>query len=277
MEKVQKVWPNRILAVAIITVIDFVAFALSLTACNNKTNGPTHTHIPGAEATCTTAQICTDCGDIMHAALGHNHESSLICKREGCDHQYAIGEIGPGGGKIFRVVSAGFTVEASPGGTPAGRAWAAYTAYYLEAAPANEATTPQWGAYSTEIPGVATYPDAADTTLIGNGRKDTRIIVNYLNTIPETGRAAQLCDDKTVTYNGIVYNDWFLPSSGELRYLYDQRSSIGISLSGTAADWYWSSSQRSQYHAWGLSFASGTSSFNAKDDSTRGVRAIRAF
>ena len=44
-----------------------------LTACGgDDNNDTTHTCTPGAAATCITAQTCTDCGEVIVAALGHN-------------------------------------------------------------------------------------------------------------------------------------------------------------------------------------------------------------
>ena len=63
-------------------------------------------------ATCTTPSVpgaciragcsVTDPVPIV-PALGHDHTSSLICKRTGCTHQYAIGDTGPAGGIIIYV------------------------------------------------------------------------------------------------------------------------------------------------------------------------------
>ena len=78
--------------IALIAIIGFVVIA-----CDN---GSSHTHTPGATATCTTAQVCTDCGDVIVAALGHDMEwvetipatyisagiESYTCIRIDCDH-----------------------------------------------------------------------------------------------------------------------------------------------------------------------------------------------
>ncbi len=45
--------------------------AVPLTAC--------HKHIPGPEATCTTDQICLDCGKILTEALGHEAGEEATC------------------------------------------------------------------------------------------------------------------------------------------------------------------------------------------------------
>jgi len=43
------------------------------------TTKSTHTHTPGAAATCTTAQTCTSCGATIKAALGHSKGAAATC------------------------------------------------------------------------------------------------------------------------------------------------------------------------------------------------------
>ena len=121
------------------------------------------------EPTCTTAgnseRECTnDCGAIStrtegYAALGHDwnwarYNSSnghVSCNRDGCSGGLAaIGDTGPAGGIIFYVVTSGFAVQGYEG---ASGSFEGYTAYYLEAAPADESNS-QWGAHGTLIAGV---------------------------------------------------------------------------------------------------------------------------
>ena len=185
------------------------------------------------------------------------------------DWGYRLGDDGPGGGKIFHRDDAGFTVEGY--GTPGvGSGFANYTAYYLEAAPTNSGTA-QWGSYGTEISGVTNFTVSTDplASRKGNGRKDTQIIAAYL-TAPDTDRAAQLC--AAYTFGG--YNDWFLPSLGELDLLYQNKGAAGIT--GMDTDYYWSSSQDGIYRGWAQHFNTGTQSNYAKSN-TDPVRAIRAF
>jgi hypothetical protein len=71
-----------------------------MTNCSDATGDGNHTcdtcgkaditaHTPGAEATCTTAQTCTECGNIFVAALGHldenkDHVCDLCDKKTPC-------------------------------------------------------------------------------------------------------------------------------------------------------------------------------------------------
>jgi len=196
-------------------------------------------------------------------------ETCIKCKEtRGSPRTTQIGDTGPAGGIIFHIVPGGFNVQGYSGG-PAHLNFAAYTAYYLEAAPANEPSTAQWGAYGTSIPGVTTFTSlsVAEASLLGNGRKDTYIIVNHLGT-SETGRAAQRCANKSL--NG--FTDWFLPSLGELNQLYNNRVAVG----NLGTNWYWSSSQNSVNSAWYQGIGSGSRSGGGKE-SYGDVRAVRAF
>ena len=159
----------------------------------------------------------------------------------------------------------GITIQGYTGATGS---FAEYTAYYLEAAPANE-TTSQWGANGTLIADVTTGTNATSITAasIGVGRKDTQIIVNHLGT-NETNRAAQRCASKSTGGK----TDWFLPSLGELNEMYKTKGQTGIPTTG----WFWSSSQDVSNYAWSQNFASGSQDSSVKNYNTT-VRAIRAF
>ena len=60
--------------VGIIAFVEIIGF--SMAACGGGGDDssiiPGHTHTPGAAATCTTAQTCTVCGEVIVAALGHD-------------------------------------------------------------------------------------------------------------------------------------------------------------------------------------------------------------
>jgi len=232
--------------------------------------------------TCTElgygGQECADCdytvgvGDIP--ALGHDHGTSgtgsLICKRDNCNHQYAIGNTGPAGGIIFYVAPSGITIQGYTGATGT---FAEYTAYYLEAAPANE-TESRWGAASnnTLIDGVTTFTsiDQNNTLTIGVGRKDTQTIVNSAAFAALTNTAAQRCASKDTGGK----TDWFLPSLGELNEMYKARVAGVTGIPTTS--YLWSSSQRYDDSAWSQSFGNDLQRDYNKNNYYY-VRAIRAF
>jgi hypothetical protein len=257
-------------------------------------------HTPGADATCTTAQTCTACGFEIEAAFGHDLSGeqetvslgvlAKICQRSGCDgigdavFEYSIGEEGPAGGVIFYIADGqdgrllGFTVQASPDETPEDREWTAYTAYYLEVALTNaHTTTVAWADAHGQflIPGLTTFTEtsATESFIIGNGRKDTQIIVNHLATTELTGRAAQRAVEER---DG--FNDWFLPSAGELRPLYTNRADVNLADGNLGTNAYWSSSQHTtNYAAWDMIFSNGSLGTFPTLQSSNRVRAIRAF
>jgi len=194
---------------------------------------------------------------------------------------YALGDTGPAGGIIFYVSESGFTVQGY--GSPGDNGYfATYTAHYLEAAPANETTSSnvQWGAQGTFIDGITTWADdseriAGSAASIGVGRKDTQTIVRSPAFANQTNRAAQRCANKTVTVGGTVFNDWFLPSLGELNEMFKAKGQPGIPTSSGA---FWSSSQRTGGNAWSNDFGLQywTPSAPSKMSECY-VRAIRAF
>ena len=186
---------------------------------------------------------------------------TLYAKWGAYDGSFSLGETGPGGGKIFYVSAGGFTMTDD-----------SKTAHYFEAATSDQSTGAEWGRYGTTISGITTfttYPPTDDELgrKIGNGRKDTQTIVTQLS---GTGYAAELCYNKRLG-NGL-YNDWFLPSVGELYQLYINRSYVGIPSSNV----YWSSSQYDNGGAWYQNFDTDFQIYISKNN-TFYVRAIRAF
>jgi hypothetical protein len=131
------------------------------------------------------------------------------------------------------------------------------TQHGLISAAVDQGTGAPWGCYQTSIPGTSQS--------IGTGQANTTLI---LNGCASAGIAARICDD--LVLNG--YNDWYLPSRGELIEMYNQRLLIG----GFSATYYWSSSQYNGYFGFIKSFSGLTAVLGYKYDGWL-VRAIRAF
>jgi len=244
-------------------------------------------------ATCTVenqeTRTCTlDCGEIGHtetqstvAALGHQiinwstyntTTGHVSCDRSGCTGGIArLGDTGPAGGKIIYIAPTGFQVTSTTA------AFTTYTAYYLEAAPANavggttgEQTTMRWSTQTSS----ALYPDVTGTLLtIGSGRNNTALII-----AAETAAYP----DNTYIYAALAANnyratgfetftDWFLPSRDELLQLYYLSSDFGGLLG-----FFWSSSQANSNSAWMRNFINGNQS-NGMKNVLNDVRAVRAF
>ena len=171
--------------------------------------------------------------------------SAIASKQYTLQQVYTVGSTGPAGGKIFYVND-----------NPAITTWK-----YLEAAPADEA--------STYVYGIGTFTGASGIE-IGMGQANTTTIVNVLKT---GSYAAKVCDDKSVTYNGKTYADWFLPSKEELALMYINKATIG----GFSDSYYWSSTEGNDIgSAWLQYFVSGVQ-FSCGKGSTCRVRPIRAF
>jgi hypothetical protein len=145
------------------------------------------------------------------------------------------------------------------------------TTYYLRAYATNSLGT----SYGNEISFSTSTVNIGDT--YGGG------VVFYIDA---TGRHGVVCATydqgnfqwlpaiifcSNLNLNG--YDDWFLPSIGELGLMYNLRGQLG-NFSGT---YYWSSTQNGPNNAWYVHFAHGFTSSNASTSNTFQVRAVRAF
>jgi Protein of unknown function (DUF1566) len=92
-----------------------------------------------------------------------------------------------------------------------------------------------------------------------------------------TPYAAKVCRDFSTTYDGVVYNDWYLPSKYELDLLFRQKSLIG-GFNATSGI-YWSSTEAKTNpatQAWEQEFRFGSIHEDDKDQPDQ-VRCIRKF
>jgi hypothetical protein len=217
---------------------------------------------PEIPATCTVAGNtgagpCDRCGvpvtGSVIPALGHtpDTETGLCTVCSGLT--YSLGDTGPGGGKIFYRLEAGFPQYMHFDDT------VGTTRHYLEAAPDNMPTTLAWASSeytATNISSINVY--------IGEGRLNTTVILAADADAP----AAKACND----YSNAGKTDWFLPSYDELQELYTNRNSVG----NMGTDEYWSSSQYGSTQAQAVRFINGWS-INYTKSTDSNVRAVRAF
>jgi hypothetical protein len=100
-------------------------------------------------------------------------------------------------------------------------------------------------------------------------------IVMQKNDNPEGSFAAQVCADYSVTADGVVYGDWYLPSFYELKLLHAQKDIVGGFNTGN----YWSSTERDTQLAMYQNFnpAGGHASGALKNYASFSARAIRSF
>ena len=179
---------------------------------------------------------------------------------------YSVGDIGPGGGKIFYYSADGF--DCGPEGLQ--------KCNYLEAAlsgwnPGDPTVDPtrKFGGNGPVEGGCS--PCTAVERGIGWGHRNTRAIILANNT--DTTTAASLADSHTARVGGVVVDDWYLPSRDELNEMYIQRLAIG----GFSEAAYWSSTENNWFNeAWRHDFY-----YNDVGIAGRGavisVRPIRAF
>ena len=202
-------------------------------------------------------------------------------------YNYSVGDTGPAGGYIFYKAD---TVQTSTYKDASGND-VTYKWQYLEAAPADASTSTVIFGYYRPSGTNTTVLSNLDTSItksnhstyngnaaVGQGRLNTSLLVNAMGTSAyssDSGTnttstyAAKLCDDYTL--NG--YDDWFLPSIEELRYMYENLKSNSI---GTWSKWYWSSTESSGSDSWICDFSGGYVSYDYRDKYDY-VRAVRAF
>ncbi|WP_320128431.1 FN3 associated domain-containing protein [uncultured Sphaerochaeta sp.] len=167
---------------------------------------------------------------------------------------YAVGDTGPSGGLIFFVDT--------------NNTYSGWT--YLEAAASDEGDH-IWGGDETALGA------SVQRTAIGTGEENTSAITAILDA-SETDYAAKICENKTVTYNGTTYSDWFLPSRDELDALYTCWNDTGKGSFATVG--YWSSTEDNAYIAWMQNFTDGIQNDgngNGSKSILNRVRAVRSF
>ena len=106
---------------------------------------------------------------------------------------------------------------------------------------------------------------------VGAGFKNTAIIIANQGDVDGNAFAATVCNEYSVTVDGVTYGNWYLPSRHELNLLYLQKSVVGA-----GNNIYWSSTEVDADFASFQNFSNGFQSGNAKFI-TYYVRAIRAF
>jgi hypothetical protein len=159
---------------------------------------------------------------------------------------YKIGSRGPGGGWIFYVD----LYDQYPGFT------------YLEAAPTDIDYLPWCNNSTTSIPAVAGW--AANG--IGKGKANTTAMLGVCSS--GAAKAADL-------YLTATKSDWFLPSLGELKLMYNNLLEAGVG--GFGDNYYWSSTEYDSSYAWCQTFSNGNQDYGNKYNPYIRVRAVRAF
>jgi hypothetical protein len=159
-----------------------------------------------------------------------------------------VGDVGPGGGKVFYVATSAFTSTGSACSTKC---------LYLEAAPSDHSSTVAWCSNTSSSLGVTAQG-------IGSGMSNTTTADSTC-----TSGAIQVAAD----YTNNSKTDWHLPSKDELAQLYAERTKVG----SFAYDYYWTSSEPYTYAAYGQRFGDGAQNLYMKSSIYGTVRIVRAF
>jgi hypothetical protein len=109
---------------------------------------------------------------------------------------------------------------------------------------------------------------------VGVGLKNTAIIIANQGAVDGNAFAATVCNEYSVTVDGVKYGDWYLPSKHELNLLFIQK--VAGTVGGFANNLYWSSTEGGYGNAWYQFFGDGLQA-NGGKNYTFYVRAIRAF
>jgi hypothetical protein len=169
----------------------------------------------------------------------------------------AVGDTGPGGGKVFYVQASG---------TFACGATLSSTCKYLEAAPTSG--TAAWTDATYEWSGNTSEAIGADAqgTAIGTGYRNTQAMVTQSSTAGRAGTVSR-------AYRGPnSLSDWYLPSQDELNQMYVNKNAIG----DFSTDFYWSSSEYGDDSVWVQDFSLGLQGAGLKN-LTLYMRPVRAF
>ena len=201
---------------------------------------------------------------------------------------YQVGDIGPGGGRVFYASTTGF--NCGPSYTATGSPYN-FKCYYLEAAPTtgSNAWTDaayQWSGNTTSVVNNASAPETATATAIGWGYRNTLAMVLQNSTANKAGTISR-------AYRGPNnLSDWYLPSYDELNQMCKWAKGVawtsdatvcaggtintGAGAAGFSNLNYWSSSDSRNLYAFYQYFGSGYRGETAKTLLIY-VRPIRAF
>jgi hypothetical protein len=191
---------------------------------------------------------------------------------------YAVGDTGPGGGKIFYVAATPFTCGPT----------LAETCTYLEAAPTSgtNAWTDAIYVWSETDAGIGATAQGVE---IGTGFKNT------LAMIGQNSAGASGAGNVAQAFRGPnALSDWFLPSKDELNQMCkwargqawtsnatvcDNTGAIntGSGAAGFYSDYYWPSTEEGASNVWFQSFYDGFQYYGATKNFSFYVRPVRAF
>ena len=140
-----------------------------------------------------------------------------------------------------------------------------------------EQSNQYWSTTDFDVPGLSNITSASADW---QGKNNTRVVLEYCKANGKSCPAFEYVNSYKT--EGTIAGDWYLPALGELNAIYGNKDVLNIALGkigGTKlkADWYWSSSESSDYGAWGLYFDYGSVYTNGKYGNDGYVRPVLAF
>ena len=127
------------------------------------------------------------------------------------------------------------------------------------------------GSYEWGCAGVDVVSSGADPQAIGSGLQNTLDIVAGCS-------EATIAASEALAYESTGFTDWYLPSKDELMEMYNviENGHLQVNTLAFSNGWHWTSSELSNYGAWGVSFDGGYT-LNLYKNIPGRVRVIRAF
>ena len=179
----------------------------------------------------------------------------------------ALGEIGPGGGKVFYVAATAFS-----SGAPCG-----VNCLYLEMAPNT------WSNGTTD-PSLKMQPNKQRSPANGNTRNNTAIGLGFQNTSALLSNASGISDAKEAIYSVDILTtgktDWYIPNSLEylaMKTYLDSCTTACANFTYNSGQNYWSSNYKGN-GGWDFKWAiSGLDPGGPTLNNSKPIRPIRAF
>ena len=261
----------------------------SFQLADGSTNGASIASGSGAFTITFTNPVAT-AGSVSRLTIQSSPFTAPTCAQGG---NCSVGDIGPGGGRIFFYSVSGFSCGATytSTGSPIGG-----LCKYLESAPSgwNSGSDPtmMWavsGNQTIDVPGITNDANAnLNISQVGLGYKNTLAIV------AQNGAGTTYAAGASRAYAGGSKNDWYLPTLAEINLLCQWNrgvtsnvstacaggtlnSGTGASAAGFVEAYYWTSSGHNTTYAWVQYLGGNNQGHGRKDFTTSPVRPIRAF
>lgn len=220
----------------------------------------------------------------FRACRDYSDAKELLAKCSNIAGIYSVGDVGPAGGLIFYDCDADNDSGNADGLISLECGWR-----YLEVVAKDvvmmKGLSIIFGYYRTSDSGENLI--VGTDTAIGTGKANTEALIKAMGETAYSRSyggwrgeyAAMACADYSVTVDGVVYDDWFLPSLEELRLMYNNlfRQGLGSFSDGSV---YWSSSEKEGKRAWNIAFyvySTSSEQGSADREYPLRVRPVRAF